>query len=914
MNRTAGFFVIIFIFIASLTGFYIYLKKQQAPTSTIFNAVPVKTALLIEAKDPQSLLQKIQGQPTIWKDIEALTPNNKLATLLQQCDSLLSLQPQSIDWDKRKILLSVHETGKNSFSLLLIFKTENRTEGNQITKGLSSYLQTSGNLTERKYNQTRFSQYQAKMSKEPGLFFGIHRGIFLISNNEMLLQDAIRQTDNEEGLLQNKNFSYLTETAGDNADATIYIPFAPFEKLSKQWMSGSLLKNLGINTMGDWASLDLSLKMETAICNGFSIAQNKSNQFATLFAGQEGRNLKLLQFVPSSSEGFAAFGLSDLNLYFSKLRDYMDGIDQLSRYSTNVSQVKEAYGDQSFAAMEAIFNGELAQISNPSGSYFLVRTKGYRDAKEFIEQCLQHYSKGKQTNLNSLTYTYKLDNDTRYPIYEMPLKYLPTRMFGPWFKECEASYVTAFDDYLVFSNSLNDCKRFIYDNILEKTLHFDGDYNQFENYLAAKSNFYLFIPSSGNATALQNLLNEKAQAYFKQKQKDFRDFYALGWQFVQENDKLYNNLVLHYQPTNKIKAGTEWESRLDTLISFKPVLVTNHYTQEKEIFVQDMQNNIYLMNKSGRIIWKKKIEKPIMGEVEQVDYYKNGKLQYLFNTEDALYCLDRNGNNVERYPVKFQSKAVAPLALFDYDNRKNYRIFVPFANRSVKAFDIDGKTISGYKFSGADNNIIGAVQHFRVQNNDYLVITDESRIYITDRRGGERIKLQKQFAPSRNNHMLFQAGNSSRRSRFIRTSTDGTIYYIYLNGEVQEQKIKSFTPNHYFAFQDITGDNMSNFIFTDENLLDVYTLNGAREFKVKFNTHIVEEPSFYQFSASKKAIGVTEAESRMIYLIDQNGEIMNGFPLPGKTRFSIGILSPGSNRFNLIVGGDNQYLYNYKLN
>jgi len=39
--------------------------------------------------------------------------------------------------------------------------------------------------------------------------------------------------------------------------------------------------------------------------------------------------------------------------------------------------------------------------------------------------------------------------------------------------------------------------------------------------------------------------------------------------------------------------------------------------------VQDLKNNIYLINRSGRILWKVRLNEPIMGNVEQVDYYKN---------------------------------------------------------------------------------------------------------------------------------------------------------------------------------------------------------------------------------------------------------------------------------------------------
>jgi hypothetical protein len=42
----------------------------------------------------------------------------------------------------------------------------------------------------------------------------------------------------------------------------------------------------------------------------------------------------------------------------------------------------------------------------------------------------------------------------------------------------------------------------------------------------------------------------------------------------------------------------------------------------------------------------------ILSEIFQLDYYRNGKLQYLFNTENKLWVIDRNGNPVEKFPIE----------------------------------------------------------------------------------------------------------------------------------------------------------------------------------------------------------------------------------------------------------------------
>jgi hypothetical protein len=57
---------------------------------------------------------------------------------------------------------------------------------------------------------------------------------------------------------------------------------------------------------------------------------------------------------------------------------------------------------------------------------------------------------------------------------------------------------------------------------------------------------------------------------------------------------------------------------------------------------------------------------------------------------------------------------------------------------------------------------------------------------------------------------------------------------------------------------------------------------------------------------------VVDNKRKLIYLINKNGETMDGFPLRGASMFSIGRLSENSG-WHLIVGGTDRFLYNYKL-
>jgi hypothetical protein len=83
-------------------------------------------------------------------------------------------------------------------------------------------------------------------------------------------------------------------------------------------------------------------------------------------------------------------------------------------------------------------------------------------------------------------------------------------------------------------------------------------------------------------------------------------------------------------------------------------------------------------------------------------------------------------------------------------------------------------------------------------------------------------------------------------------------------------------------------------------------------FEKDFRSDKLGGPINFIFSSTDRKIGVFDIRKNLIYLIDNKGEIMKGFPLKGASMFSIGKLSSG-NDWHLIVGGTDRFLYNYKL-
>jgi hypothetical protein len=340
----------------------------------------------------------------------------------------------------------------------------------------------------------------------------------------------------------------------------------------------------------------------------------------------------------------------------------------------------------------------------------------------------------------------------------------------------------------------------------------------------------------------------------------------------------------------------------------------NHQTLQNEVFVQDLRNNIYLINQVGRILWKVQLTEPINSEIFQVDYFRNGKLQLLFSTQNTLYLVDRNGNFVDKYPVKLRSPATCGVSVFDYDGTHEYRLFIACEDRHVYAYTKEGNLLSGWEFETSEGEVSQPVEHFRIGNKDFIVFGDRFKTYILDRKGNTRIGVETYFPRSARNTYLLDLPRDGSGPALVTTDTAGRVYFLGFNGKNRTlEPSMHYTDKHYFDYRDLNGDGKPELIYLEGNTLTVYKSDMSRLFTRDFESTTLSRPLSYQFSATDRKIGVVSPSENRIYLINPSGDLYAGFPLQGNTHFSIGNFGDTLSRFNLVVGSSDNFLYNYRV-
>ncbi len=884
----------------------------------ILEAVPEDAIIFVEDIDYEYLTETFLSGNRIWKDFVNTTGQTELDSLFQialtQINSSDALKDLLI---KEGLHFSIHLVGKEQLVPLFYLKYPDSYSENEFDHLLISLLEDKAMINSRKYESETLHDVSGEPGLIPGKFtFGSINGLCLISSSSMLVEESIRTIHDESDLTEELGLSLVKETEGRYVHANIYVNYEMLPYLLYPLTKESRWKILDtFSKLASWGELDLDIKEDAIIFNGMTYADPNAPLFLGAFADQSPVRMEIHEILPSGTNYFLHLGISDQAKLREQFTPYLMGLSNGSGIELELQRLEKLYGIDPLEDLAQIMDNEMAWFAmegitmKTEEELLVIETRSRSETIEVVMRWVEQYLQVNAFDMNSLRHVYHLDNQTSFNIYQLP---------DPFFKGTPAArmfnnYFTVYENYLIFGPSVDAISRVIYQNVLHKTFISDPVYKEMSDYFSNRSNLTLFFKPFSFLDYKQELLSEKTKEKIGPLELFLRRIPGVVVQYSTEDRLYYQSISLKYTSQIKEKALTVWESLLDSAAAIKPVLVLNHNTSEKEIMVQDKAKNLYLINSTGRILWKLPLDGSVMGTIRQVDFYKNGRLQYLFNTPEKIHLIDRNGNYVERYPISLRSNASNSIAIFDYDKSRDYRLFVASEDRKIYVYDIEGNLITGWKFGKTESLVTGQIQHFRINEKDYIVLSDKNKVYFLDRRGKERIKVKERVAFSPRNPVTLDMNLREERPRWISTDTSGSVKAVYMDGSVSELLNQEISSDHFFRMGDLDKDGIPEFIVADGDELSVLYQDGKRLFSYKVRGKISEMPDIYKFSASDVKIGISDRSRNRIYLVNSDGSLYEGFPLEGSTRFSIGYFAGSDSRFNLIVGSTNNFLYNYSI-
>lgn len=742
------------------------------------------------------------------------------------------------DFDPYKeTLLAFTEVGKNNLEYTFI--TKNTVAMFTLDSAIIKKSKT------RTYENKTIKTYSIEGEE---IFTTLIDSTFLVSSSELLIENSIR---NYEKTQPDEEFQKLYNTSQKNAIATLFINHFKSDIHFNEILSNKLLSSF--KKFAQWSAVDISVDQEEVRLNGIAIT-NDSTRTTTisLFKDINPVENKAQSILPMDFDAVTSYTFDNFITFIkNKNPDPLKKIDSL------------------FYDID-----EFAIINNVEKRAIVIHTKNFEVLNDSLE------------NISTEDSTFR-----EFPLYKINRTSIIETNFNPLIQKFSAEYFSVINEFFVFSEEkqiLHDIIANFQNNTVLTSL---PGYPEIKKELSNESSI-LFISNYSNIKDSLLFLNEdfkkeldngseRENKYIVMQAVSSKDFFFINTAIKKIQSKIETNLVSQLFSTT-----------LDAKIATRPQFVMNHRTKRKEVVVQDIENNLYLISTEGKVLWKKKLNSLISGDIQQVDLYRNGRLQLAFVTKNELMVVDRNGEDVPPFPKKFNEPITQPLALFDYDKNKNYR-FLVVQGKQLNMYDREGKTVSGFVLENTDSYINSIPQHFRVGNKDYIVITQENgTLNILHRTGKTRIPVKEKINFSGNNVYLHE-------SKFTTSDTGGNLIQIDQNGNVVKEYMNANDPHFIDA-------SSKTLVTLSDNVLII------RGRKIELDYAIYSRPRIFYVN-NKIYVSVTDTQSNKVYLFDSQAEPVPNFPVYGASAIDLEDID-NDKRVEIVVQGEEDSVLVYKVN
>tara|TARA_B100000963_G_scaffold111929_1_gene97439 strand:+ start:3178 stop:5601 length:2424 start_codon:yes stop_codon:yes gene_type:complete len=693
------------------------------------------------------------------------------------------------------------------------------------------------------------------IEKERKVYAARIRDINIKSNSQLVLENCIRNIQNKQKGIQDDQFYRLAKLSNTDAILTVFLHEDIRNIMNKLFPKTKFFPFLG----SSWFSFDFNTKKDPFTLDGISFINDSIPDGLTLYKNLNSKMLVSQNFVPRSFDNYFALSVSD--------------------YKTLEENFKEFVLHKNLAFKKINFNplsnvSEIAFINNKSSEATYLHLKN----SEILEPNL---FSGKNI----------VDNYRGIKIINHEL---PEDIFG-FLKSLGVThypkYSAKIEGILVYTKEKSYLKQLIGIYLDGKTLGNDMNFSNLKEDFADNSTF-IWIGDTDN---LKDAWKKESKKNFKKWGNiKLKPYPLIAIQGVSEDNVVQSRFTAQKNNPNQPKNSVtnQFRFNLDAPLANNPQWIRNHINKTMDIVIQDENNVLYLFSNNGDLFWKKQLSGPIIGKIQQVDLYKNRRLQMVFRTQDRFIILDRNGKIVPPFNIKLPNDSPRHLSVFDYDGNRNYR-FLLNHGKKIEMFNKKGERVSGFKLNSLKKPLLHPPKHIRFGNKDYIVLQDtDGKVRIIDRQGKDRIIVQGKLETLVNPIFAY-------RKTFASTNKNGSLVQIDVNGNVNKTGLE-LKIGHKI---DMTSKSL---VTLSENKLMIKGIPVI----LPFGNY--SSPKIFYID-NTIYVTITEYETKKVFAFYSNGNPVRGFPVYGT---SVADLTNADNdkAIEMIVQSDQEELTIYQIN
>lgn len=835
-------------------GYLLYEKVLRKDPVRPWDLIPA-TAVLVYEKDVCSTCIDEMQKSSVWEIVSRAAFHGKVS------DSLRTKLNTALSSTKG-LFVSTHVTRKDDLDFVYYLPALPSLAEMSTVKGYR--------YSERELSEIKIHEITADKQTFSWVTIG---EVWAGSFTPFLIEDVIRTYKGKPGFAKhNPEVRRLPRINGDAGN--IYVQLKHFSALTDIFLPVSDKKY----SLGKSSLLDLKLSGDNIVFNGFSTDSSATpNYLLSVFRDQSPVSFSLGKYVPNRSVLFTGYGINNGAAFAGALNKFTgshrrDISESLTKFSSGLplswndlfSDISDEIG---VCQVEAVSGQNLAKI-------LMIET---RTPERWIKQ-LNALSE----RMSEDTVFYEKFSD--YEIREIPSGRFAEKLMWPLVEGFEQTYYTAYGNVLFMAEDLEELKYFLDDIENEDVWGKSVSKNRFLEGTLLEANMSIFV----NTPKIWNLLSPKLHPRWRQFIRDnqalLRGLDMSAFQFSHLNNTYYTNITLNQSRVAPDVSFTSSARR--NIVNFNQparriYAGKSHVNQANEILIQDSLNDLSLVSMEGKVLWKLPIGDRIRSEIQQVDFYANGKLQYIFATSDAIHIVDRLGNYVPSYPLHLAGKDIAHLSILDYDRSKRYRFVITEADGKMWMYDKSGNNLDGWGPLAAGESLMTPPRHHRIKGKDYLLaIRKDGTVNLYNRRG-EMIKnfpLDIQGTPM--GGYVVEMGNNVSNTYFVVITRDGYRVRFNPEGKIQSREtlLRAYVGSQFALIPEQSGKSYL-IMQHDRRQLTLSDATGKKILSSDYVSLKEGDIKFYHYGGGKRFISITDPVQELSFVYDANGTLLTSPPL-----------------------------------
>lgn len=856
--------------LVALGGIRIYYwVKQPSHNSHLVRAVPVGAAFFFELNQLGQLDKQYSSLP-YYNTLKQLAFYRKTDDLFSLLMPMINRQSGWKDaFFNQTIVISYHLTRADNFEPVLIVDMHHAGKPDMVS--LLNALGNSVSYNSRKVmNENVFDTHFIKSDKY--ITLTCIDKVLIISAASFLVEDGISQMAGRTSLFEQESFSRLRKSVNKNSDVALYFNYknlagflGGFASMDAQSLVNS------ISAFASWTEVDLSLKPDGIYFEGNTTASGTN--WINYFTKEAVQNNTAKILSPDNTALLLQLGLSDKDMVTDQLNPSLTQDVEYNKY------IRPWMGSQmAMLLTEPINNNFLPQ------SFLIIETKSESQSSQLLNKWANE-KKSNDTVNTTLSYNGKVIN-------QLQVGESFNRYFNSALIQLNNPFFTTIDRKIIFSNSINQLKLLL-DKYSDGNTLSKNNRSEQKNTIPCQYSVYIdlmqmkdFIRALGSDSLVLSLPGGfDAVKQFSPVQLN----YSQGKEFI----KTTGNIL--FVGSRTVTENYLWKTTLDTTALTAPQILLSARDDNKMIAIQDVNNTLYLLNKGGDIVWKKKLDAPVKGKIAQIDFYGNGQLQMVFATEGKIYLLKMDGTFVNNFPITLSAPATSPLQVIDFDGVQQYRFFVACSNKCIYGFEKSGKPLAGWNPNTGTGEVNLPVQFYKTPGKEFiLAVTADGSLQFFSRDGrrvaGE-IKLKTQFRSP----FIF-----TKKNILTAIDTAGKVYYLSMDGKVKTEILTSEDSNISSLILNSSKDSVNNYVLMNSRHIWGIRNDADYTFDYEFSNYSDKQLTLLSDPLTNlAAIGVTDTASGKIYLFNDKGNLYPAFPKQGSSMFVFDDLS--GNKVKVVI-------------